>query len=83
MRATDRDGDAVAIREASYFGKTVIASDCVERPSGTILFRTGDAESLAGALAQAWQHCGSHERQDNGRSGLEALIEVYDEALCA
>lgn len=50
VRATIRDGDAVAIREAAHYGKSVIASDCVVRPHGCQLFRTGDAESLAEAL---------------------------------
>jgi glycogen synthase len=81
VRATDRDGDAIAIREASYFGKPVIASDCVERPPGTILFRTGDAESLASALQSP--QLGAQVTRDTGDSGLEALLEVYHEALCA
>jgi glycosyltransferase involved in cell wall biosynthesis len=50
VRATNRDGDAVAIREAAHYGKPVVASDCVVRPDGCRLFRTGDPESLTEAL---------------------------------
>jgi len=50
VRPTDRDGDAVALREAAYFGKQVIASDCVQRPEGTLLFKTMDAASLSQAV---------------------------------
>jgi hypothetical protein len=46
VRATDRDGDAIVIREAGYFGKQVIASDCVQRPDNILLFKTMDATSL-------------------------------------
>ena len=60
VRPTDRDGDAVALREALYYGKRAVASDCVTRPDGTVLFSTGNAEELAqklsmqiGAAAQA------------------------------
>ncbi|WP_197081056.1 glycosyltransferase family 4 protein [Gordoniibacillus kamchatkensis] len=38
IRATDRDGDAVAIREALYLGKPVAASDCVVRPAEVTTF---------------------------------------------
>ncbi|MFY9781708.1 MAG: glycosyltransferase family 4 protein [Candidatus Baltobacteraceae bacterium] len=83
VRASDRDGDAVAIREAAFFGKAVIASDCVERPVGTVLFRTGDAGALAVALQSLSQHAGPPAAHDSGRAGLEALLEAYREVLRA
>jgi glycogen(starch) synthase len=53
IRPTDRDGDSIAVREARAMGKQVIASDCVERPLGTLLFETMSADSLATALRLA------------------------------
>jgi glycogen(starch) synthase len=50
VRATDRDGDAVTLREAIYFGKQTIASDCVKRPRGVVLFETGRVDSLRKAI---------------------------------
>lgn len=50
IRATDRDGDAVAIREAAFFGKKIIASDVVKRPGGVVLFDISSAASLADAV---------------------------------
>lgn len=50
IRASRSDGDAVSVREALNAGINVVASDCVERPEGTCLFRTGDAASLAEML---------------------------------
>ena len=46
LRTTCTDGDAISIREALHQGKRVIASDVVERPEGTELFRTRDVDSL-------------------------------------
>jgi len=46
IRATDRDGDAVAIREALYLGKSVVASNCVARPSGVITFDRDNINDL-------------------------------------
>jgi len=52
IRATDVDGDAVAIREAAHFGVTVIASSIGERPEYCHLFELDDVESLANQLLQ-------------------------------
>ena len=46
VRPTNTDGDALTIREALYLGKPVIASDVVERPQGTILFKNRDSNDL-------------------------------------
>lgn len=82
VRPTDRDGDAVALREALYYGKPVVASDCVERPAGVRLFKTGDAGSLAEALATAAEPAACVER-DDGRAGFAAVRELYYDALRA
>lgn len=50
VRATDRDGDAVAIREAHGAGIRVVASDAVRRPHYCRLYRLGDIQDLASAL---------------------------------
>ncbi len=47
VRPTRSDGDSLAIREALNFGVGVLASDCVERPEGVVLFKDGDITSLA------------------------------------
>ena len=46
LRPTLSDGDALTIREALYFNKIVIASDVVNRPYGTILYKTGSVSDL-------------------------------------
>lgn len=52
LRPTNTDGDALTVREALYLGKQVLASDVVERPEGTTLFKTRDVNDLEDKLTQ-------------------------------
>ena len=69
LRLTNTDGDALTVREALFLGKTVIASDVVERPAGTLLFRSRDADDLAERLTET--------------AGMEAftLKQAYNEVV--
>ena len=53
IRATDRDGDAVAIREANMLQVPVIASDTVDRPDYCYLFELGNSNNLAMQIEKA------------------------------
>jgi hypothetical protein len=46
IRPTNTDGDSLTIREGLYLNKIVLASDVVQRPDGTKLFKTRNAEDL-------------------------------------
>ncbi len=46
LRTTTTDGDSLSVKEALYFKKQVIASDCTNRPEGTILYKTMDSKDL-------------------------------------
>jgi hypothetical protein len=59
IRPTDRDGDSVSIREAGCFNNKIVASDCVKRPDGSILFQINDIESLVAALRSALDSSGN------------------------
>ena len=54
VRPTRSDGDSVSIRESLSLGTPCLASDVVNRPTGTTLFRSGDsadgAKELLGLL---------------------------------
>jgi glycosyltransferase involved in cell wall biosynthesis len=52
LRPTNTDGDALTVREALFLGKPVVASNVVERPVGTTLFKTRDVEDMIVKLAQ-------------------------------
>ena len=84
LRCTDRDGDAIAIREALLLGTPVLASDCVERPAGVSTYATDDAAALVRALAQVLADSIDHgTTPDTGPVRYEApdtaarLREVY------
>jgi len=55
VRPTNTDGDANSLREALYLGVPSVASDVVERPKGTILFRTRDTRDLEAKVRQVLQ----------------------------
>jgi len=46
VRTALTDGDAVAVREALYFGKTVFASSCVMRPDNCYVYQSGNSSDL-------------------------------------
>lgn len=66
IRATLTDGDALSIRESLLLGVKTIASDCVERPIGTLIYKTSDVQSLKRVLytqeVQKTNSCRSFER---------------------
>jgi glycosyltransferase involved in cell wall biosynthesis len=53
VRNTCTDGDSVALRESGHLGCQVLASDAVERPRGSLLFRAHDARALGQAIRTA------------------------------
>jgi glycosyltransferase involved in cell wall biosynthesis len=77
VRATDRDGDAVALREAAYFGLQIIASDCVPRPVGSVLFSTNESSMLADKVEAVWHDKGLGLVQFDPTVGLRNLMSIY------
>lgn len=84
VRPSRSDGDSNAIREALWCGLPTVASDCVARPVGTILHRTGDVADLhagvdaaLGRLPGIREELKSHPLNDN----WPALREVFSAAL--
>lgn len=76
IRATTRDGDSVAVREALQLGLNVICSDCVERPNGTVLFHCNSAESLSAALCRASRS--QVPRALSQHDNAKEILEVYE-----
>lgn len=50
LRTTNTDGDAITVREGIYLNRQVIASDVVDRPEGTLLFKNRDVSDLANMI---------------------------------
>jgi len=78
VRATVHDGDCVAIREANYFGKHVVASDCVVRPDFCVLFETSNSDSLASALNKVinGELCELSDMK-SGKNYYEQILSIY------
>jgi len=84
LRPTNTDGDALTIREALYFGLPVIASDVVQRPPGTILFRNRDVKDLIRRTVDvlkggACRTCSPNENDYN--SYFHKYLNLYIEVL--
>lgn len=79
VRTTDRDGDAVAIREANYYGLSVIATDVIKRPEFCLLFSREDKKSLIEALNKAIKEREEkpikHHQKNNP---LELIEKIYN-----
>jgi len=85
LRPTNNDGDAVTIREALYFGLPVIASDAVQRPPGTILFRNRDVKDLMRRTVDVlrdgtYRACAPNQRDYDTyfKKYLDLYLEVLD-----
>jgi glycosyltransferase involved in cell wall biosynthesis len=79
IRPTNTDGDSLSVREALSAGIHVIASDVIQRPDGTRLFRNrelSDLEAVTRACLSE-EPPGSQQDQD----GLAGVLLSYREAL--
>lgn len=56
LRCTLADGDSLSLREALAAGIPAIASDCANRPSGTIVYKTGNDEDLRDKIMAVLTH---------------------------
>jgi len=80
VRATNTDGDAVAVREALGLRVSVVASDASARPDGTVLFKTRDLEALIGAAWEVLTHQADHVqalRSVAMEDNLPPLLKLY------
>jgi glycosyltransferase involved in cell wall biosynthesis len=85
VRPTWSEGDAVSVREALHAGVPVVASDVVERPSGTATFATGDVAGLRCTLEHVLDGTGAAPRGARRRANgaatgsdvLASLLRIY------
>lgn len=80
IRNTTTDGDSILIKEALFFGKQVIATDCVTRPSPCILVKTGDMVDLEQKIITIDERANSVNVADI-EDGSLAIIKTYHELL--
>lgn len=84
IRPTNTDGDAVSIREALYYKIPVIASDVVNRPEGTILFKTRNIDDLYNKTVDVIEKYDLYnERLEKltVEENAEKLLNIYKELM--
>lgn len=83
LRPTLTDGDALTIRETIYLNKPVIASDVVERPKGTITFKTGNIKDLYEKTLSMLGKNSNYMEQDNNSIHYykNLYYNIYNEAI--
>lgn len=76
LRATNTDGDSLTVREGLLYNKIVVASDVVERPNGTLLFKNRSVDDLENKLGYCLCNPSiSNTAQDNY---IQKYIEIYN-----
>lgn len=82
IRPTTTDGDAISIREALYFQKPVVASDCVPRPKGTTLFKTRDHIDLFNKVNESLQKYDKQKLQNmKSENNFKKILNLYEKYL--
>ncbi len=79
VRATLREGDSNAVREAMALGVPVVASDTGFRPEGVMLFRKGDADDLAMkilTILESTHETGSEKARNQERDFIEEIVRL-------
>lgn len=76
IRCTTTDGDSISVKEALFYHKYVLASDCVERPSNCRLFDVNNLSSLKDLLNQIDQ---LPKYISNPANAYTRLKEIYYE----
>lgn len=61
VRATNTDGNSLTIHEALSLGIPVVASDCVERPTGVQLFTNRSAVDLTSKVCEVLQNLDNYK----------------------
>ena len=80
IRATNTDGNSLTVMEALTEGVPVVASDCVDRPEGTLLFRTRDADDLEARVVEVLTNLEAHRRRVAGLDSFDMgrrLMDLY------
>lgn len=73
LRPTNTDGDSISVREALHVGTCVVASDCVDRPKGCVLFENRNQTSFNQTVLKAIRQPKDTEKVQN-----QINLEYYE-----
>ncbi len=82
IRPTNTDGDAISVREALYYKVPSIASDVVQRPEGTVLFKTRDIDDLYNKTIEVIENYDFYKDKLNDvvvEDNAERIFDIYKE----
>ncbi len=74
IRATTTDGDSLSVKEALYLNKNVIASDCVSRPSGCVLYKNRNFSDLQNIIS----NFDNHRKTESNREVENGYIKIKE-----
>lgn len=77
VRATSVDGDSVALREAAYLGRQIVATAVVPRPEGCLLFPFEDSWTLANCIREALADSNAGRVLNVDSQGGDQILALY------
>jgi len=84
LRPTNTDGDSVSIREAIFLKKIVIASDVINRPSGTILFKNRNINDLLKVTQDVIHNLSKYQKiakELKSENNSDKILKIYEEMI--
>lgn len=84
VRPTTSDGDSNAIREALHLNLPVVASDCVNRPDGVIIYSVRDRDALAATVVKVLGDLEGERRRLRSLPKpdyAQPIVELFSELL--
>lgn len=84
VRPSNADGDAVSIREALHFKIPTVASDVVERPEGTVLFRNRDSDDFTSKVRDILDNYELYKKMSEQvelGDNFDKIIKLYEKLL--
>jgi len=77
IRPSTYDGDSVALREAIYFKKQIIASDCTKRPKGTVIFKNKNEDDFEKKLLKIINNKNMGIATNESVNNSKKIINIY------
>jgi glycosyltransferase involved in cell wall biosynthesis len=82
IRATNTDGNSLTILEALSLDIPVLASDCVERPEGAILFKNRDVEDMCRKVVDVLLNSQSYREKIKKipiANNADSILKIYED----